>query len=266
MFSLFLSCRVVLVAVLVLVGSVSVNAFSMRRAPPNLPTDVNPDIIKGRTDVLCLGEVLFDCIANEDTCGLTVDEIVAKNKYQKYAGGAVANVACALSRLGVRSTFAGGIGNDADGRELMKMLDSLKVETMCSVNTSPTRRVMVTRNEQRDRTFNGFWNNKHSGTFADCDYQPAVSSKWFLESTTLAVVMGTLGLAAGNTALVMERIARDIKANRIQGKDASTPLLVIDMNVRDVFWPGIAPSVVKDTIVNFAKGADIIKLTDEVSR
>jgi fructokinase len=50
---------------------------------------------------------------------------------RKFPGGAPANVACGLAKLGVRSMFAGAIGNDDDGKELSKLFGDLKVETLC---------------------------------------------------------------------------------------------------------------------------------------
>ncbi len=45
--------------------------------------------------VICLGEVLVDRIADQAT-----DTVAAVQSWTDYAGGAPANVACALSRLG----------------------------------------------------------------------------------------------------------------------------------------------------------------------
>ncbi|MDB9358155.1 PfkB family carbohydrate kinase, partial [Nodularia spumigena CS-587/03] len=52
--------------------------------------------------VLCLGEILFDCLA--DQLGLTLEEV---KSWTPYPGGAPANVACALVKLGTPSGFIG---------------------------------------------------------------------------------------------------------------------------------------------------------------
>ena len=47
--------------------------------------------------------------------------------------------------------FAGAVGDDDDGKELLKLLGSCNVETMTSISSLPTRKVMVTRNKLGDR-------------------------------------------------------------------------------------------------------------------
>jgi hypothetical protein len=41
----------------------------------------SPDGFEKRTDVLCIGEVLYDCIADVDCNGLKFDEVYAANKW-----------------------------------------------------------------------------------------------------------------------------------------------------------------------------------------
>jgi len=47
--------------------------------------------------------------------------------------------------------FAGAVGDDDDGKELLKLITSCNVETMTSIISLPTRKVMVTRNIHGDR-------------------------------------------------------------------------------------------------------------------
>lgn len=61
------------------------------------------------------GEVLFDCIAKPEAAGWDLDRVVKEAAWTPYPGGAPANVACALSKLGVSASFAGGVGCDDDG-------------------------------------------------------------------------------------------------------------------------------------------------------
>ncbi|MDY7015050.1 MAG: PfkB family carbohydrate kinase, partial [Cyanobacteriota bacterium] len=57
--------------------------------------------------VLCLGEILFDCLA--DQTGRSLDAV---ESWTPYPGGAPANVACALTKLGTPSAFMGCVGQD----------------------------------------------------------------------------------------------------------------------------------------------------------
>ena len=73
--------------------------------------------------VLCLGEILIDQIANPtDSAGNAQDGIA-------YYGGAPANVACGLAKLGTTSAFIGCIGQDPAGLELLEMLKTNGVDT-----------------------------------------------------------------------------------------------------------------------------------------
>lgn len=63
------------------------------------------------------GEVLFDCIARPEAAGWDLDRVVGSGAWAPYPGGAPANVACALSKLGISATFVGAVGCDEDGEQ-----------------------------------------------------------------------------------------------------------------------------------------------------
>jgi fructokinase len=68
-------------------------------------------------DVTCLGELLIDFTSQE--AGATLIETPG---FDKHAGGAPANVAVGVSRLGGTSAFLGMVGNDEFGRYLAQVL------------------------------------------------------------------------------------------------------------------------------------------------
>jgi fructokinase len=67
--------------------------------------------------ILCLGEALVDLVAEEVGVDLT-----AARTFVKTPGGAIANVAVGLARLGVSVRFAGQVGADAFGLFLREYL------------------------------------------------------------------------------------------------------------------------------------------------
>ena len=73
-------------------------------------------------------------------------------------GGAPANVACALGRLGVNVSFVGSLGNDAFGENFKKLLVQRGINTagLQQDNIRPTRIVLVRRDSFGERFFNGF--------------------------------------------------------------------------------------------------------------
>ncbi|NJM78352.1 MAG: hypothetical protein HC852_24455, partial [Acaryochloridaceae cyanobacterium RU_4_10] len=65
------------------------------------------------SQVLCIGELLFDYLANQS--GRSLPEV---ESWTPYPGGAPANVATALTKLGTPSAYMGCIGRDPDGDTL----------------------------------------------------------------------------------------------------------------------------------------------------
>lgn len=74
--------------------------------------------------VICPGEVLIDFISLENG-----KKLVDVEKFQKKAGGAPANVATALVKLGATAEFVGAVGRDSFGKFLIKTLNHYNVGT-----------------------------------------------------------------------------------------------------------------------------------------
>jgi sulfofructose kinase len=78
--------------------------------------------------VVCVGVITIDTIALVDQYPLE-DERVAAKEIIRAGGGPAAVAAVALSRLGVRSAIVGTIGDDADGKEVLRIFEKEKVDT-----------------------------------------------------------------------------------------------------------------------------------------
>ena len=107
--------------------------------------------------VICIGEALIDRIRNKSNQGFT-----------DFLGGAPANVACALRKLKIDSTFIGSLGSDDYGKKFIKQFSELDVnlDFLQLDNDSSTRVVNVDRDQFGDRFFSGFEESSHS-CFAD---------------------------------------------------------------------------------------------------
>ena len=75
-------------------------------------------------DVIACGELLIDFVSTES--GVTLAEAPA---FKKAAGGAPANVAVGLARLGYRAGFIGQVGEDDFGHFLADTLSAAEVDT-----------------------------------------------------------------------------------------------------------------------------------------
>ncbi|MEH1841936.1 MAG: carbohydrate kinase [Nostoc sp.] len=198
--------------------------------------------------VLCLGEVLFDCLA--DQLGLKLEEV---KSWTPYPGGAPANVACALVKLGTPAGFIGAVGEDEPGNALVKLLQNIGVETTGVQRhpTAPTRQVYVTRDLAGDRTFAGF-GKYDTAEFADTRLQAKQLPNSLFEEADF-LILGTLELAYPESEKAIHH-ALDL-AERYDLK------IVLDVNWRPVFWD--EPKIAHQKIPELFKRVDFLKLSKE---
>ena len=198
--------------------------------------------------VLCLGEVLFDCLA--DQLGRSLETV---ESWTPYPGGAPANVASALVKLGTPAAFIGCVGADTPGDALVELLGNIGVDITAIQRhpTAPTRQVYVVRSATGEREFAGF-GNFQTTEFADTYLQASQLPEKLFEDAEF-LILGTLELAYKNSK---EAIYKAIQlANRYDVK------IVLDVNWRPVFWPEISEA--KPLILDILKHIDFLKLSAE---
>ncbi len=106
--------------------------------------------------VLSIGEILVDSVSAES--GNTLERALA---FVKCAGGAPANVAVGVVRLGTPSVFSDKVGEDPFGKFLVSELRSAGVETS-GIHFDPhykTRLAFVSLERNGDRDFE-FWESQ----------------------------------------------------------------------------------------------------------
>jgi len=87
---------------------------------------------------VCVGVITIDTVALVEKYP-NEDERVIADEISRAGGGPAAVAAVALSRLGVSSAIVGTIGDDADGKEILRIFASEGVDTSgISVGTTPT--------------------------------------------------------------------------------------------------------------------------------
>lgn len=103
--------------------------------------------------IYCIGELLIDMFCLDRDTALKDGE-----QFQKMPGGAPANVAVTIAKLGGKAAFAGKVGNDAFGDFLIETLNSYQVQTdmVKKDEQSPTTIAFVslTADGERDFQFN----------------------------------------------------------------------------------------------------------------
>ncbi len=100
--------------------------------------------------VLCPGEALIDFVATEGLGNLEIS-----NDFVKKAGGAPANAAGAMAKLGVDAYFMGAVGNDPFGDFLKNTMESYNINTkfLEQIDYKPTTLAFVSLTEDGERDF-----------------------------------------------------------------------------------------------------------------
>ena len=200
--------------------------------------------------VVCFGEALIDRL------GPPGGDPAVDRPVDDRLGGAPANVACGLARLGTPTAFAGRLGQDAIGEAFSRLFAERGLQTaqLQKDGERPSRIVLVRRARDGERQFQGFAGDEGAG-FADQAMEPAAlpQAKWLL--------IGTLPLAAPMSASALLSAVRQAQS---QGT-----AIALDVNWRPTFWdatadPEAGPSAeAKAAIQPLLDQAALIKLARE---
>ncbi len=198
--------------------------------------------------VLCLGEILFDLLA--DQLGRSLEQV---ESWTAYPGGAPANVACALVKLGTPAGFVGCVGEDEPGNDLVQLLQDIGVDStgIQRHSTAPTRQVYVVRSEKGDREFAGF-GELDTSQFADAFLNASKLPESLLENAEF-LVLGTLELAYPQSREAINKALRLAELYDVK--------ILLDVNWRPMFWPDT--SVAVPLIQEILKKVDFLKIAKE---
>ncbi|KAH9726149.1 putative fructokinase-5 [Citrus sinensis] len=181
-----------------------------------------------------------------DVSGVSLAESTG---FLKAPGGAPANVACAITKLGGSSAFVGKFGDDEFGHMLVNILkqNNVKTEGVCFDNHARTALAFVTLKKNGEREFM-FYRNP--------------SADMLLKDSELN--MGLIKQAKifhyGSISLISEPCRSAHMAAMKAAKDAGV-LLSYDPNVRLPLWP--SQDAARDGIKSIWNHADLIKVSDD---
>ncbi len=201
--------------------------------------------------VICLGEVLIDQISQD--IGFPYEQV---SSWKPCLGGALANVACGLAKLGTPVSLISCVGQDTSGTDLLRQLGMSGVETS-GVQVHPkstTREVYVTRNAQSDRHFERF-NGDSQTVFADT-LMSAEHLPEHLFAEAKFLVLGTLGLSNPQTSRAIGRALKLAEQYFVK--------VVVDINWRSMFWQH--PDQVMKLLPVLLKYTDFLKMTEDEAR
>src|SRR5699024_1349180 len=189
--------------------------------------------------VITLGEALIDFIPTD----------YSNTTYIKSPGGAPANVAVGVARLGERSTFLGKVGDDVLGKFLKETLRAHHVHTDQLSFTADHRTglVFVTNDVDGERNFD-FYINPSADHFlqkADIDTKNVISHK--------ILHFGSISLIRQPAKEATEHAVKLARENRM--------VISFDPNLRLTLWEKEEDA--RTTIISMLDQVDILKLSEE---
>ncbi|CAN6572766.1 unnamed protein product [Malus baccata var. baccata] len=205
--------------------------------------DALPDT-KESSLVVCFGEMLIDFVPTSN--GLSLAEAPA---FKKAAGGAPANVAVGIARLGGSSAFIGKVGEDEFGYMLADILKENNVnnEGMRFDPGARTALAFVTLRSDGEREFM-FYRNPS----ADMLLQEAELDFDLIRKAKI--------LHYGSISLITEPCKSAHIAATKAARDAGV-VLSYDPNLRLPLWPSAKSA--REGILSIWDTADVIKISEE---
>lgn len=195
-------------------------------------------------DVLTLGELLIDFVPERS--GVTLGEA---ERFLKAAGGAPANVAVGVARLGVPSGFVGKVGDDAFGHWLAGILadQGVDVSDLRFDDGARTALAFVSLTAEGDRDFMFY---RHPS--ADQLHRP--------EEIDLKRVRAAKILHHGSISLIQEP-SRSATLTAVDAARSAGRIVSYDPNLRMPLWPEARAA--REGILDVWELAHVIKISLE---
>ncbi|XVF32227.1 hypothetical protein REPUB_Repub17cG0063100 [Reevesia pubescens] len=194
--------------------------------------------------IVSFGEMLIDFVP--DVAGVSLAESAA---FIKAPGGAPANVACAIAKLGGVSAFIGKVGEDEFGRMLVDILkkNGVNSDGVCFDKEARTALAFVTLKTDGQREFMFFRNPSADMLLKDSELN-------------MGLIKQAKIFHYGSISLISEPCKSAHMAAMKAAKEAGV-LLSYDPNVRLPLWP--SPEAARDGIKSIWNQADFIKVSDD---
>lgn len=181
-----------------------------------------------------LGDAVVDLIPDGD------------NHYLRCAGGAPANVAVGVSRLGVEAGFIGRVGNDPLGKFMQQTLQAEKVSTEQMI-LDPQQRTstVIVGLDQGERSFT-FMVNPSADQFLEVNDLPNFQQGEWLHCCSIALINDP------SRSTTIEAIRRVKQAGG---------LVSFDPNLRESLWSSL--DEMKKVVNSVVAMADVLKFSEE---
>jgi fructokinase len=192
--------------------------------------------------ILCFGEALIDFLASEPLPG-------EARSFRQFAGGAPANAAVAVAKLGGRCEFVGMLGEDMFGDFLLHSLSEAGagVRYVRRTAAANTALAFVSLDAHGERSFSF--------------YRPPSADLLFRDEDFDAGCFASAGVFhACSNSLTDADIAATTLSGMARARAAGA-LVSVDLNLRPVLWPNATPAL--PVLWRALEAADLIKLARE---
>lgn len=195
-------------------------------------------------EVICLGEALIDFVSLESGV-----DLVEAPAFKKAPGGAPANVACGVAKLGVSSAFIGKVGDDPFGHFLAQTFAAAGVDTsgMIFAEEARTGLAFVSLTAEGERDF-AFWRNPS----ADMLLNPQEIDEEFIAA-------GKVFHFGSITRIVEPSRSATLKAIEVARRQGL--LVSYDPNLRESLWDSLEHA--KQEMIAGLENCDLLKVSEQ---
>ena len=191
--------------------------------------------------IFCIGELLVDFM------GQSSQGLVKSNQFAKFAGGAPANVAAAVSKLGGQAVFMGQVGQDSFGEYLLAALSELGIDTHLCKREGKTTLAFVALDAHGERDFEFYRGSDGDFQFADFELDNLNAEDIVHFGSATALMGGRL---------------RTSYFQLLEMADANKNLISFDPNYReDLISADMMANYLHDC-KTFISYADVVKLSE----
>lgn len=194
-------------------------------------------------DVVSLGELLVDMFPGE-----VGRRLVEVSSFHPKPGGAPANVAVALARLGCESAFIGKVGDDAFGHHLAAVIAraGVNIEGMRYDPIARTTMAFIASPDEHQNEYL-FYRN------------PGADTRLIIDELDTEMLANTKFLHFGSLSLVED----PIKSSTLQAiklvKDAGG-MISMDVNYRPSLWPSVHKAYL--AVLDILPSVDLLKVNE----
>lgn len=196
--------------------------------------------------VVCFGEALVDMLSNRVS---GVGDINEPEQFTKFAGGAPANAAVAVAKLGGESYFTGMLGEDAFGRFLKSALaeEGVNTDYVRFTDEAKTALAFVTLDSAGERSFEF--------------YRPPAADLLFREEHFPPQLFSGSGVLHICSNSLTEAAIADTTAAAVDRARAAGWLVSFDVNLRHNLWSTGRAN--RERVNSLVLQADVVKFSYE---